>query len=159
MAAPKKIRLSINEASNKEIKSVFKDLCENVALQTEEFVKRKILDFRGTNRSVDQRVITIEDVFKLCKKLGVGYEISFTYDKKFRNVKELEADAAKPEPVLKDSETLCDSYNKMVKQKEEITNPDLQDIVQNIVPAIVPAPEKPLFEASVPFAPIPEFKP
>jgi len=148
---------TIDSTSQEDISALLSDLCENGLNMDVTEAKRKFLGFYGKDKAVNDRAFTIEDVLKVAQKGGAKILISVTYERHIITGEELAAREKLSAPEPHETTPVTMNAKRLENQKEDITNPELQDIVKNSIPSqvVLPEIEKP---AVTPAVKIPKFK-
>lgn len=155
---PKPTKLTIDTISKDDVRDIFQNICEEYMVQPAYEVKKTHLKFKGNQNSLMRAVPTIHDVLTLCTNIGLKFSITVEYDRSVLTTKEIVDKKLEGPPDLNNGVPFCDTYNKLEKQKAEITNPDLQDLIDAHVPAHVVIEEKEEIKPPIPKMNIPDFK-
>lgn len=133
MSKPTKI--TIDSISKNDVRELFNNICDEFIVLPGYLVKKTYLGFNGEKAHLLKQTPSIEDVLILCTKFGIKFSVNVEYNRSVKSNKEVVEDRKTSVPDLNETTTLCDAYNKLEKQKDEITNPELKDLVEAHVPS------------------------
>lgn len=118
--------LQIDSFEKTDTNALFEALCDKACdipvIKGKMLVRPKL-----TKEQAASHIADLDDLLVLVKVYDIPFSFKVTFMERVKGELKTEQKAV---PVFDDALKVCDVYKHMTKQSEEITNPDLIDVVQ-----------------------------